>query len=184
MERQKAFDLLAKHLFDKNLIKHSLAVEASMAGLACHLGENMEDWSLAGLLHDIDYEMTKDDHLSHGLKSMEILSQTELSKDILNAIASHNEMTGVAKETLMAKALFCVDQLTGLIVASTLVIPSRKIKDLEATSVLKKFKEKSFAKGAKRENILLCEADLNIKLEDFVLIALKAMQGISEEIGL
>jgi len=84
----------------------------------------------------------------------------------------------------MAKALFCVDPLTGLIVASALVVPSRKIKDLELASVLKKFKEKSFAKGAKRENILLCEQDLGLKLEDFLKIALLAMQKIDKDLGL
>ena len=136
------------------------------------------------MLHDIDYEETKDDPGRHGLKSLEILKECNLAEDILNAISSHNEMTGVSKQTLMAKALFCVDQLTGLIVASTLVLPSKKIEALQVKSVLNKFKEKSFAKGAKRENILLCETDLNTKVEDFVLITLKAMQGISAEIGL
>ncbi len=184
MDRISALKLLESNLFDKNLIKHSLSVEAVMVDLAEHFKEDKEDWGVAGLLHDVDYEQTKDCPEKHGLKSMEILKDAELSQDVLNAIASHNEMTQVSKETLMAKALFCVDPLTGLIVASTLVVPSRKIKDLELASVLKKFKEKSFAKGAKRENILLCEQDLGLKLEDFLKIALLAMQKIDKDLGL
>lgn len=184
MNREGALILLKNNLKNNNLFNHSLAVEAVMVGLAEHFKEDKEKWGLAGLLHDVDYEQTKDYPEKHGLKSMEILKDAQLSQDVLNAIASHNEMTQVPKETLMAKALFCVDSLTGLIVASALVVPSKKIIDLNVESVLKKFKEKSFAKGAKRENILLCEMDLDLKLEDFVKIALLAMQKIDKEIGL
>ncbi|HRZ29609.1 MAG TPA: phosphohydrolase [Candidatus Paceibacterota bacterium] len=135
-------------------------------------------------MHDIDYEKTKDNPTTHGLISIDILKPFNLDDEILESIKGHNEMLGLERKTLMAKALFCVDQLSGLIVASTLVLPSKKIQDLTLDSIMKKFKEKSFAKGAKRENISLCESDLNIKLEDFILIALKAMQSVASEIGL
>jgi len=115
---------------------------------------------------------------------MDILAPYNFENDILDAIKSHNEMLGFERDTLMAKALFCTDQLSGLVVASTLVLPSKKIQDLTVDSIMKKFKEKSFAKGAKRENILLCETELNIKLEDFIGLALESMQSISNGIGL
>lgn len=136
------------------------------------------------MLHDIDYESTKDNPEKHGLAAMDILKPYEIDQISLEAIKSHNEMLGFNRETLMAKALFCVDQLSGLIVASTLVLPSKKISDLNTDAVLKKFKEKSFAKGAKRENILLCENDLNIRLNDFVSMALEAMKIVGSQIGL
>jgi len=139
---------------------------------------------LAGLLHDVDYGTTKDNPERHGLDSLEILKPYNIDNEILDAIKGHNEMLGFERKTLIAKALFCVDQLSGLIVASTLVLPSKKISELTMESVLKKFKEKSFAKGAKRENILLCETELNLKLDEFVGLALKAMQKINNEIGL
>lgn len=184
MNRDEAFVLLKKNVLNENLIKHCVAVEAIMKKLAEYFKEDVNRWSQVGLLHDIDYESTKDSPEKHGLVAMDILKPYEIDQESLKAIKSHNEMSGFSRETLMAKTLFCVDQLSGLIVASTLVLPSKKINDLTLDSVLKKFKEKSFAKGAKRENILLCESDLNIKLNDLVLMALEAMQDVSEAIGL
>jgi len=184
MDRNEAFELLKRNVFNENLIKHCVAVEAIMKKLAQHFNEDVDRWGQVGLLHDVDYESTKDNPEKHGLLAMDILKPYVFNQESLSAIKSHNEMLGFNRETLMAKALFCADQLSGLIVASTLVLPSKKINDLNLDSVLKKFKEKSFAKGAKRENILLCESDLHIKLDDFVLMALTAMQGVSESIGL
>jgi len=106
------------------------------------------------------------------------------SEDIYNAVLTHNEAHGIDPETLLAKALFCVDPLTGLIVASTLVLPSKKINELETGSVLKRFKEKAFARGADRGIIGKCQDYLNLSLEEFIGIVLKAMQGISNELNL
>lgn len=184
MERQEAYELLKSHVFNENLVKHCIAVESIMIKIAEYFKEDDKKWGLSGLLHDIDYEKTKDNPTEHGLISVDILKSYNLDDEILDAIKSHNEMLGFERKTLVAKALFCVDQLSGLIVASTLVLPSKKIQDLTLDSIMKKFKEKSFAKGAKRENILLCESDLNIKLEDFINLALMAMQGSSDSIGL
>ena len=154
-----------------------------MKRLAEYFKEDVDKWGLTGLLHDVDYEKTKENPEKHGLISIEILNGM-VDDEILNAIKCHNEMLGFERNTLIDKALFCTDQLSGLIVASTLVLPSKKINDLTVDSILKKFREKSFAKGAKRENILLCENDLNIKLEEFISMALEAMQKVSNMIGL
>jgi len=184
MKREEFVELLKQKVLNKNLVNHCLAVEAIMCQLAEYFNEDVEKWGLTGLLHDIDYENTKDNPEKHGLESIDILANYDLPEEMLNAIKCHNEMLGFERKTLLDKALFCTDQLSGLIVASTLVLPSKKINDLTVESILKKFKEKSFAKGAKRENILLCETELNLKLDEFVGLALKAMQKINNEIGL
>jgi hypothetical protein len=184
MERNTAYEILTKNVLENNLIKHCLSVEIGMRKIADYFKEDVEQWGLAGLLHDVDYGTTKDYPERHGLDSLEILKVYNIDEEILEAIKGHNEILGFERKTFMAKALFCIDQLTGLIVASTLVLPSKKINELTLDSILKKFKEKSFAKGAKRENILLCESDLNISLDNFINIVLKGMQEISNDIGL
>lgn len=184
MTREDALEILKENLPNQNLIKHSLAVEAIMRALARHFGEDPEKWSLAGLLHDIDYEKVKEDLSQHSLVGAKILEDLGLDKDICQAVKVHNEAHGIAPETLMEKALFVTDPLTGLIVAATLVLPSKKIKDLTLENVLNRFKEKSFARGANRKIIIKCQELLGLRLEDFVKIGLEAMQGIDRELGL
>jgi putative nucleotidyltransferase with HDIG domain len=184
MEREKALNLLKENLKNQNLIKHSLAVEAGMMALAKYFKENEEKWAIAGLLHDIDYEKTKGDPNLHSKIGAKILEEMGLDKEICEAILTHNEAHGILPLTKMAKALFCLDPLTGLIVAATLVLPSKKLNDLKADNVLNRFKEKSFARGANREIIKKCEEYLGLPLEKFVEIVLKAMQEISEQLGL
>ncbi len=184
MEREIALNLLKENLKNQNLIKHSLAVEAAMKALAEHFSEDVEKWSMCGLMHDIDYEKVKDEISLHSRKGAEMLSELGFEQNICYAVLTHNEAHGIAPQTLMAKALFCVDPLTGLLVAATLVLPSRKINDLETESVLKRFKEKAFARGANREIIAKCQEYLNLSLEGFVKIVLNAMQRISNELGL
>lgn len=171
-------------LQNPNLVKHSLAVEAGMKSLARHFSQDEEGWGLAGLLHDIDYEQTKDDPDRHSLVGAEMLKEMGLPGDIVEAIKTHNQAHGLTPESLMAKALFCLDPLTGLIVAATLVLPSRKIKDLTVDSVLHRFQEKSFARGADREIIAKCEEYLGLELQDFVALVLSAMQGIDRDLEL
>ncbi len=184
MTREEGLKILKENLFNQNLIKHSLAVEAIMRALAEHFGQDQEKWGLAGLLHDIDYEKTKDNPQEHSLRGAKILEELGVEKEICQAIKVHNKTHGILPETLMEKALFVADPLTGLIVAATLVLPSRRITDLTGENVLNRFKEKAFARGANREIIKQCEWLLGLKLEEFVEIALKAMQGIAKEIGL
>jgi len=184
MTREQALEILKQNLSNQNLIKHCLAVEAVMVGLAIHFNENKEEWGLAGLLHDIDYETTKDDPQQHSLVGAKMLEDLGLEKNICQAVKVHNEMHGIIPETLLDKSLFVTDPLTGLIVAATLVLPSKKISDLTPENVLNRFQEKAFARGANRNIIKRSEELLNLKLEEFVGIALKAMQGISSELGL
>lgn len=183
MNKEEALKLVQEKIQNQNLVKHCLAVEACMRVLARNFDEDEEKWGLTGLLHDIDYEETKDAPEKHSLIGAEMLEKLGLDKEICEAVKTHNEAHGIAPETKMAKALYSVDPLTGLIVASTLVMPSKKIADLTPENVLNRFKEKSFAKGANREIIKKCE-DIELSLEEFVEIGLKAMQTISENLGL
>ncbi len=184
MTRDKALELLKENLSNQNLIKHCFAVEAIMRALAHHFNEDEEKWGLTGLLHDIDYEKVKDNLSQHSLVGAKMLEDLGLEKDICQAVKVHNEAHGISPETPLEKALFVTDPLTGLIVAATLVLPSKKIADLTAENVLNRFKEKAFARGANREIIKKSEELLGLKLEEFVKIGLEAMQGISQKLGL
>lgn len=183
MNRDEALKLVKEKIKNQNLIKHCLAAEVCMGALAEKFGEDKEEWGLTGLLHDIDYEETKNAPDKHSLIGAEILEKAGLEKDIVDAIKTHNEAHGIAPETKMARAIFCVDPLTGLIVASTLVLPSKKIVDLTPENVLNRFKEKGFARGANREIIGKC-SEIGLPLEEFVKIGLSAMQKINNELGL
>jgi len=183
MDREEALQLVKEEIKNENLVKHCLAVEVCMRVLARHFEEPEDRWGLAGLLHDIDYEETKNNPEKHSLIGAEMLEKIGIDKEICEAIKTHNEMHGIAPESKMAKALFSVDPLTGLIVAATLVLPEKKLANLTTENVLNRFKEKGFARGANREIIKKCE-DIGLSLEEFVSICLGAMQSISEELGL
>lgn len=189
MKREQALNLLKENIKNQNLIKHCFAVEATMRDLAEYFKEDKEKWSLCGLLHDIDYEKVgwpeNPSALSnHSKIGAEMLKNLGFDDDICQAVLTHNEAHGITPKTLMAKTLYCVDPLTGLIVAATLVLPSKKINDLKVENVLNRFKEKLFAKGANREIIAKCQDYLNLSLEKFVEIVLGAMQKISSDLGL
>ncbi len=184
MEREKVIKLVKENLQNQNLIKHCLAVEAAMRALAKNFSGDEEKWGTCGLLHDIDYEKTKGEAKLHSKVGKEMLKELGFDEEICQAVLTHNEAHGVLPETLMAKALYCLDPLTGLIVAAALVLPSKKLADLEVDNVLNRFREKSFARGARREVIKKCEEYLNLKLGDFVEVVLQAMQKISNDLGL
>jgi len=183
--REQALEFLNKQIENKNIIKHMLATEAIMQVLAKKLGGDEEKWGMVGLLHDGDYTSNVPPE-RQGLEVTEILRKRgfEIPEDVAQAMAAHNHMTGCNPVTAMDWAIFCGDSLTGLIVAATLVLPSRKLADLTVENVLNRFKEKSFAKGTRREDIALCEEKLGIPLPEFTEICLKAMQNISNELGL
>lgn len=184
MEREEALLLLRDKVKTPNLIKHCFACEAAMRELARYFQEDEEKWGLAGLLHDIDYEETKNNPQKHSLLGAEYLEKQNIDEEIINAVKTHNEIHGIAPETKMAKALFCVDPLTGLIVAATLVLPSKKIEEVTTDNVLNRFREKGFARGANREIIKQCEILLGLSLEKFVDLVLKGMKSVSLDLGL
>src|SRR6056297_3508215 len=184
MTREKALDLLKEKVKTKNLRKHSFAVESLMRELADYFDKDKDKWGLAGLLHDIDYEETKEEPEKHSILGADFLEEQGFDKDIVYAVRAHNKMHNLALNNLIDKALFVSDPITGLIVAATLVLPSKKIEDLKTENVLNRFKEKSFAKGADREVIIQCESLLNIELEEFIDIALRAMKKINKELEL
>jgi len=181
MEREEALELVKAEVKTKNLVKHMLAVEACMRRLATELGEDEEMWGLAGLLHDLDYEYTKDAPERHALMAVEMLKDKGLPDEVLEAIKAH---AGHAeRKTSMAKALYAADPLTGLIVAATLMHPEKDLGAVDARFVLNRFKERSFARGANRDQIRSCE-ELGIPLDRFIELCLEAMRGIKEELGL
>ncbi|MBL7197416.1 MAG: HDIG domain-containing protein [Candidatus Omnitrophica bacterium] len=181
MKRDKCLKLLELKLKNKNLIKHSLAVEACMKRLAKEFGEDIETWGLVGLLHDLDYEDTKDDFSKHGFVTAEILEKEGVDSQIIEAIKAHpGHIERISK---MAKALYSVDPLTGLIVAAALMHPEKCLKAVDTQFILNRFKEKSFSRGANREQIKTCER-LGISLERFIAICLDAMKEINKELEL
>lgn len=184
MMREKALKLLRENLKNQNLLKHSLALEAVMRELAKKFGENPEIWGLAGLLHDLDYEKTSQNPQKHTLITSEILKKEGISSEIIDIIKAHNsEALGVPCETLAEKAIFAADPLTGLIVACALIHPDKKLRSITPQFVLNRFREKAFSRNASREAIKKCK-DLGLSLEEFIEISLKAMQKISQELGL
>lgn len=183
MTRDEAYQLLKQHMKTKNLIKHSLAVEACMKRLALHFGEDVEKWGLAGLLHDIDYDRTKDDPGRHSIEGAELLAEIGLPEDLVYAVKVHNEAHGFPRLSLMDKSLYCIDPLTGLIVAAALIKPEKRLDAIDVEFLLKKFGEKSFARGANRDIIAAC-SEIGLSLEEFLGLGLEAMQGIAVEMGL
>lgn len=181
MNRDEAFELIKEKVSNKNLIKHMLAVEACMIEMAELLGEDKETWAMAGLLHDLDYDITKDNFQRHGFETVEMLEGKGLPEDVLQAIVSH---TGhVERTSVMEKGLYAIDPTTGLIVAAALMHPSKKLKSLDVDFVMRRLKEKRFAAGADREQIKTC-SELDLELEDFIGVCLKGMQSISDDLGL
>lgn len=183
-ERDFYFQVLKEKVKDENLIKHMLSVEAIMRALARKLSQDEDEWGLTGLLHDIDYEITKGDPYKHSLVGGELLKDMGFSEEVIHAVKAHNERHGIQRNTLLSKALWASDPLSGFIVAVALVRPDKKLNSVEISSMKKKFKEKSFAAGADRNQISSCESELGIPLEEFFEIALKAMQEISSNLGL
>ena len=184
MNRTEAKNLLKENLSDENLIKHCLAVGAIMKRLAEHFDQDKEKWEVAGILHDIDYEQTKDSPEEHSLKGAEMLKEKGFSDEICHAVKAHNHKHDIELKTMMDKALFVSDPLSGLIVAATLVLPSKKLKDLKKESIRNRFKEKRFAQGANREIIRQSEDLLDLELEKFFQLAYEGMLSISDELGL
>lgn len=187
ISRDQALQLLHQKMQNQNLRRHCYSVEAVMRALARHFGGDEQKWGILGLLHDGDYEETKDAIDKHTLLMIEWLqTEGEHDRELLQAFESHNAArTGFpGPATPMEWSLFCCDELTGLIVAVALTRPNKKLSEVTVESVMKKWNQKAFAAGAKREDIEMCVEKLGIPLQDFISIALKAMQDIAPELGL
>jgi putative nucleotidyltransferase with HDIG domain len=184
MDRQQANDLLNKHIKADNLRKHCLATEAVMRSLAQRLGEPEDLWGIIGLLHDLDYEETANKPEEHGLKTAAILAESGLPPEAITAIKAHNsEALGMVRKSALDFALTCAESITGMVVATALVYPDKRLASVKPKSIVKRMKQKDFARRVKREHIRLCE-EIGIPLADFAELSLKAMQGISEPLGL
>lgn len=184
MTRDAAYQILIKHLSNQNLLRHSFAAEAAMRSLARKLGHDEEVWGITGLLHDADYEKAKGHPEEHGLLLFKLEPNT-IPTVIEHAINAHNyQFTKVLPASSLDWAITCCDQLTGLIVAAALVRKEKTLASVTPDFVIKKMKEKSFAKGADRTQIYYCEEKLGLPLEEFVEIVLKAMQAIAPQLGL
>lgn len=184
MNRDDALKIVREHVKNENLVRHMLAVEAAMAAYAKLHGGDEELYRIAGLLHDFDWEIHPT-AAEHPTKGSQILRDRGVSEEIIRAILSHAKHTGVTRETPMEKALFAIDELTGLITTTALVRPSKKIADVEVKSIKKKWKDKGFAAGVDRSDVELGAQELGVDLwEDHVPTVLKAMQGIADDLGL
>ena len=178
--RAEALDLINRKIENKNLVKHMIAVEAVMRGLARCLGEDEELWSLTGLLHDLDYQETVDNFSQHGHVTCQML-EGKLPPEALHAILAHPGH--VKPESAFDWALYCADPVTGLIIAAALMHPSHSLSGLQVKSVSKRFKDKRFAAGADRDQIMTC-TNLGLERDEFLALALESMRSASDELGL
>ena len=184
MDRTRALEKLHEHVKNEKTIIHSLASEAVLRALARRLGEDEDHWGLTGLLHDIDVEFTNADPKVHALKAEELLEEFDLDEEMIDAIRMHNDhATGMPRTTKFQHALAAGETVTGLIYATTLVYPDKKIESVKYKSVLKRMKEKAFAASVNREHILECEV-IGIPLDEFIQMSVDAMREISIDIGL
>lgn len=181
--RAKAWELLTQHTKSESLLKHALAVEACMRAYAVKFGEDEERWAVAGLLHDMDYEEhpTLEEHPMAGISILRSLGYPE---DIVAAVAGHADHTGVARVTPMQKALYAVDELSGFITAVALVRPSKKVAEVEVSSVKKKMKDKAFARTCNREEMRKGAEELGVPFEEHVAFCIKALAEAAEVLGL
>lgn len=189
MTKKEALKILEELKNSPNMEKHAQAAGHSMAALYDYLqnqGKNPElaklDWEITGLLHDADYEATDKSEELHTEETTKKLKELGAAKEIIDAVRGHANKE--PRNTLMAKSIYAADELTGIIIAAALVQPDKKLKSVSVESVLRKFKDKSFAAGASREQIKTCETELGIPLGEFVKVSLQAMQEYSKDLGL
>jgi predicted hydrolase (HD superfamily) len=184
MNRQEAWALLNEYTKSESLVKHALAVEASVRGYARKFGESEGDWGITALLHDFDYERwpTLGDH---PVKGSEILREKGYPEWLIRAILSHaQEITGVTRDSLLEKTLFACDEMSGFVTAASLVRPSKSVLDLEAKSVMKRMKDKAFARGCRREDLTGGAAELGLPLEEHIINVIAFMREKADDLGL
>lgn len=184
MTRDEALRIVKEYVKNPNLIKHMLAVEAAMAAYAKKKDQDEERWRVAGLLHDFDWEIHPNLN-DHPQKGAEILRQKGVDEDMIRTILSHSDATGVKREKLIDKALYACDEITGLIVATALVRPDKQLSSVKVKSIKKKFKNKAFAAGVDRQEVIDGAKDFGVDLwQEHIPLVLKAMQEISSDLGL
>jgi putative nucleotidyltransferase with HDIG domain len=184
MNRADAWALLTEYTTSESLLKHAMAVEASVRGYARAFGEDEEGWGITALLHDFDYERwpTLGDH---PIKGSEILREKGYPEWLVRAILSHaQEITGVTRESRLEKTLFACDEMSGFVTAASLVRPSRSVLDLEAKSVLKRMKDKAFARGCRREDLTGGAAEIGLPLEEHITNVITFMREKADDLGL
>ena len=181
MTRDEAWTLLCEHTASESLRKHGLAVEAAMRHFARQAGENEEAWGITGLLHDFDYER---DPAGHPQNGKPILEQAGVPGEIVHAIQSHGDHTGIPRVTAMEKTLYAVDEVCGFVTAVALVKPSRAVRDVDAASVRKKMKDKAFARAVSREMMLKGADELGVPFDDLVSEVVRAMDEVADRLGL
>jgi uncharacterized protein len=187
MTRNDAYELVNIWTKNRNLVKHMLAAEAIMCALSRYFHEDEEVYRIVGLLHDMDYEKMKDTPEKHPFTAVSELERLKVNPIIIRGVLVHawGWRTEIPEpKSNMEWSIYCCDELSGLITACALVRPDKKLESVTVESIMKKFTQKSFAAGAKRENIIYCESKLGIKLADFINISLKAMQDIHQDLGL
>jgi len=186
--RDEAVALMHEYTASDSLRKHMLAVEAAMRAYATRFGEDPDLWGIAGLMHDFDYERfpnaTHSATEEHPAAGVTILRARAYPEEVLQAILGHATYTGVQRTTRMAQALFAVDELSGLVTATALVKPSRSLNDVDARSVRKKMKDKAFARGVNRDDIVTGAAELGVDLDEHIAFVIEAMKGVSASLGL
>jgi putative nucleotidyltransferase with HDIG domain len=186
--REDTLAIMHEYTASDSLRKHMLSVEAAMRAYATKFGEDADRWGITGLIHDFDYERYPNDAHSateeHPAEGVRILRGRGFPEDILQAILGHAQYSGVPRESLMAKTLFAVDELTGLVTATALVRPSKSVLEVEARSVRKKMKDKAFARGVNRDDVINGAADLGVDIDEHIAFVISAMQGVAESIGL
>lgn len=183
MNREEILAAVRAHVKNENLIKHMLATEAVMRAVARRLGQDEDQWGLAGLIHDIDVELTKNETHNHSKTGSNMAKELGASEAICRAVLCHNEIHGIQCQAPIEKALFCADPVTGLITAAALINPKKSVAELTASSLMKRFKEKRFASGANRDNIASCQR-IDVELEEFLSLGIEAMKEIAPELGL
>jgi putative nucleotidyltransferase with HDIG domain len=183
MERESALEIVRTYVKNENLVRHMLAVEVAMRFYAEQSGEDVETWGMTGLLHDFDWEIhpTLEQHPQNGAP---ILRQLGVPEEIVLAVLSHADHTGVPRETSMQKALYACDEITGLVTAVALVRPSRSLYDMTASSVKKKWKDRPFAAGVNREEIVRGTEDFGVEQWEHVSNVIQAMKRIAPQLGL
>jgi uncharacterized protein len=184
IEREEAAKLMEEYLQGESLRKHCYATEAVIRAMAERLGHDPELWGIVGLLHDLDYEETKEQPSQHGLKTAEILKKRGVSSEVIEAIKAHNaEALGIERKSDLDIAITCSECITGMVVATTLVYPDKKISSVKPSSIIKRMKQKEFARNVNRDLIRKCE-DLHVPFEEFAELSLRAMGKISDLLGL